>query len=244
MRRENMSTFKPHSSPVVSALTCSSRGRPQIKCNNSCSLGFPVGECSEGCHWQCVMCSSNLSSNVCSDFKTKYFSKLCSFPGSRICMLWPVLGLFHRYCHMLSDTIRSCFPTAGRELSIAVLSPPSLSLLFPWDNQVSFFSLLLGVVVPYQKILLVPLQQTQQSSVIYLCQKIVPINNGQMLRAMSLTVWAKDLHSSLIDGNILGLGNLDFSSRLWGKSTCCYLPLGAGPPNCLLPISFLQGVRE
>lgn len=103
-------------------------------------------------------------------------------------------------------------------------------------------------MVPYQKRLLAPLIQRQCSSVIYLGKKIVPINNGQMLRATSLTVWANELHSSLINGNILGLGNLDFFSKLWGKSTCVATYVLVLAHRTLFPISesspFLRGSEK
>lgn len=99
-------------------------------------------------------------------------------------------------------------------------------------------------MVPYQKRLLVPLIQ---SSVIYLGKEIEPINNGQMLRATLLTVWANELHSSLLSGNTLGLGNTALSSRLWGESTSvatCRLVLAHQTVSHLKVWSLPQGFRE
>lgn len=68
-----------------------------------------------------------------------------------------------------------------------------------------------------------------------------------MLRATSLAVWANELHSSLLSGNTLGLGNTALSSRLWGESTSvatCRLVLAHQTVSHLKVRSLPQGFRE
>lgn len=124
----------------------------------------------------CV-CIFSLSSNIHSDVKRKRFPELFWSPGCRICMLWPVLGLFHHNPHMWSCWSQKYLShSGGRELCTGVLSQSS-PLLFPSDHQISFSLMLLGVVVLYQRRSLAPLIQRQCRSVIYLGKRTVPINN-------------------------------------------------------------------
>lgn len=137
-KRENLCVLKPASSSVVRALTWRSWVRPPIRYNKRCRLWVP---------WRVSMavCSSGFSSNACSDFKRKYFPKPCSFPGSRICMLWLALGLFHLCCHMLSgcQSVVSFLLWWQRALySSAVFTSPSL--LFSSDHQIRFFLIASG----------------------------------------------------------------------------------------------------
>lgn len=136
-------------------------------------------------------------------------------------MLCPVLVLFHHCCHMLPARVKKYLShSGGRELCAAVLSPPYPSFLFPSHHQISFCLTGLGCGGTITKGTISAFDTRQCSSVIYLGKEMVPTNNEQMLTAISLSVWANKLHSSLISGNKLGLGNLDFLSKPWGKSTC------------------------
>lgn len=92
-------------------------------------------------------------------------------------------------------------------------------------STISLFGLLISPIGSLDKLLLIALEydgtiykQTVSAfdpdSAVYQGKKTVHVNQRQILGATFLAFWANELHSSLVNESTLGLGNLDFFSKL------------------------------